>query len=216
MKSSGDEVIRCRLGQHVARNLLDAELIEGHVSVQRTHDPVAVGPDLPRAVLLKAVRVRIARQVQPAPRPALAILLGGQQVIDEVVIGTGRLVIHKRICLRRGWRQADEIEINAAHERVAIRLRRGLQAFPFQTLLDEGINRMNALLGQWRLLGWYIGPVSLVGRPFRNPRLQNVFRTFRQHGLRMRRRHDLILIGRKNAFDDFALVRLAGYDGHLA
>ena len=40
-----DEVVVGRLRQQVASQLLDGELIEGHVLVERADDPVAVWPD---------------------------------------------------------------------------------------------------------------------------------------------------------------------------
>jgi hypothetical protein len=79
MKPGGDDVLRRGIRQHVSGELLDAELIEGHVIIQRLHDPVAIGPDLARAVFLEAVRVRITCEIEPAARPAFAVLFGGKE-----------------------------------------------------------------------------------------------------------------------------------------
>jgi hypothetical protein len=58
--------------------------------------------------------------------------------------------------------------------------------------------------------------MSLIFRPFGDPSLQRGLVLVRHDLLRVRWRHDLVLIGRKDALDDLAGVRLAGNDGDLA
>ena len=73
MKRRGDELVVRRIRQQIARVLLDGELIERHVRVQRTDDPVAVGPNLTRLITRIAGGVRVACQVQPLAGPVLAV-----------------------------------------------------------------------------------------------------------------------------------------------
>ena len=73
MEARGDKVVGRSTGKEVAGELLDAELIVREIGVEGFHDPVAVGPDLARAVFLKAVGVGIAGEVEPAAGPALAV-----------------------------------------------------------------------------------------------------------------------------------------------
>ena len=54
------------------------------------------------------------------PAIADAVLLAGQQLIDELFIGVGRFVAEKRLLLLGRRRNADEIEIHAPHERRSI------------------------------------------------------------------------------------------------
>ena len=63
------------------------EAIERHVAIERVDHPVAVLPHHPRQILLEAVRIGVARQIEPRPRPALAVVRRREQPIDEPWIG---------------------------------------------------------------------------------------------------------------------------------
>jgi len=67
-------LVACGIGQHVAGKLLEGELVERHVRVKGMDDPIAVGPDGAGTVFLVAVRIGIAGEVEPAPRPPLPIV----------------------------------------------------------------------------------------------------------------------------------------------
>ena len=73
MKAGGDELRRRRIRQQVAGELLDRELIERHVLVERVDRPVAPIPHRARRIALVAVGVRVARRVEPFPDHPLAI-----------------------------------------------------------------------------------------------------------------------------------------------
>ena len=100
--------------KHVARDLLDREPVEGHVRVEGVDHPVAVGPDRAAVVLLVAVGVGVAREVEPVARPALAVVRRGEQAIDEPFVGVGTFVGQKRVDLRGRRRQAGQVERDAA------------------------------------------------------------------------------------------------------
>ena len=55
--------------------LLDGELVEGHVRVERVDDPVAPGPDVAQVIALEAVGVGVAGEIKPGARPADAEVL---------------------------------------------------------------------------------------------------------------------------------------------
>ncbi len=78
------------LGQQVAGELLDREPVERQVAVEGVDDPVAVLPDRARGVDAVAVGVGVAGQVEPVPRPALAVVRRGEQAVDEPLVGVGR------------------------------------------------------------------------------------------------------------------------------
>ena len=84
VEAGRDFLIERRAREHVSRDLLDRELIERLVGVQRIDDPVAIRPDRPRAIFLVAVRVRIAREVEPLARPAFAVARRGEEAIDPL------------------------------------------------------------------------------------------------------------------------------------
>ena len=73
MEGGGYQLIGGWIGQEIAGQLLDCELIEGHVAVERPNDPIAIGPDGPGWVIRIARGIRVASHIQPAPSPMLSI-----------------------------------------------------------------------------------------------------------------------------------------------
>ena len=110
MKTSGDPLRARGVGQHVAGELFDGELIKWQVAVNRLNHPITPRPDGARAILFIAVGIRVAREVQPRLRPALAEMRASQQPIHQPFIRTRLLIGHKRLHLCRGRRQTDEIQ----------------------------------------------------------------------------------------------------------
>ncbi len=110
MKTSGDPLRARGVGQHVAGELFDGELIKWQVAVNRLDHPITPRPDGARAILFIAVGIRVAREVQPRHRPALAEMRASQQTIDESLVRVGFVVREKRLHLRRRRRQPDEIQ----------------------------------------------------------------------------------------------------------
>ena len=100
MKRGCDELIVRGIWQKVACVLLDSELIKRHVRIQRTHHPVAVGPDLTRLIARVAGTVCITCEIQPLPCPMLAIGGKGEVMIDDLVVGLRGQRI--QFC-ERGW-----------------------------------------------------------------------------------------------------------------
>ena len=83
VKRGGQTLVGGGIRQQVAGELLDGELVEWHVRVERADHPVAVGPDIAVRILFETVGVRIARQVQPDGGPALAETRRCQQTVDH-------------------------------------------------------------------------------------------------------------------------------------
>src|SRR5581483_11814284 len=69
-----DKLIGCRVRQEISGDLLDHELVEWHVEVQCIDYPVAIFPDRARGVDAIAVRIGIARQIEPVPAPTLPVV----------------------------------------------------------------------------------------------------------------------------------------------
>ena len=87
MEPGGDQLVGGGIGEEIARNLFDRELVEGQVGVERADDPVAPGPDGAAAVLFITIGVCITGQIEPLPSPSLAIMRGGQQAVHGILIG---------------------------------------------------------------------------------------------------------------------------------
>ena len=126
----------------VAGDLVDRELIERHVAVERGDDPVAVLPDRPGGVDVEAVRVGVAGLVEPEPPPPLAVMGRGQQAIDQALVGVGPGVGQEGVDLLGAGRQAGQVERNAPQQRRAIGLGGGLEPSPARAAA-----RMNRSIG---------------------------------------------------------------------
>ena len=110
IEPGGDLLVQRSVGQQVAGQLLDRELVVGHVAIERVDHPVAPPPHEPLAVGLIAVAVGIARSIEPGERHALAILRRAQQPIDDLLVCVRRRVLQKRVELRWRRRQTDQVE----------------------------------------------------------------------------------------------------------
>ena len=87
----------------VAGELLFGETIERLVLVERTDDVVSVAPGvLPLRIQLVAVRFRIANDVEPVLRPALAILRRSQQPLDNSIVGVDAASSLRKSATSRG------------------------------------------------------------------------------------------------------------------
>src|SRR5690606_6736754 len=85
VETTGDLLGFGRVGQQIACQLFEGELVERHISVEGPNHPVAIGPQLAQVVSLKTVRVGIARGIEPGARPLLSILRRRQEFVHEVL-----------------------------------------------------------------------------------------------------------------------------------
>lgn len=222
VEPGGDLLLLGSVGQQVAGKLLDGELVERHVGVQRLDHPIAEGPNLPQVVALETVRIGVPRQVEPRPRPALAELRRRQQPIDQFVVGFGTLVRRERGNLVRRRRQPNQVQRDAANERRTFRLRRRRQPFFIEPTKHKRINgigdpRQVAGLRNSRPRRRLIGPMGRHFEPFRpvGARVDpaaNQFRLLLAQRL-ANRRHDLVVPGRQHgAAVQFAVLGVARHD----
>ncbi len=87
------------------------------------------------------------------PRPTLAVMLAGQQAVDQLLVGIRRGIVDERFHFVRLRRQAPHVEIGAADERAAAGFVVGGQAFRFQRRENESINigaNPRRVLHHWR------------------------------------------------------------------
>ncbi len=96
MEAGGRLLGKRGVGEQVAGKLLDGELVKRHVLVDGPDHPVAVSVRIGAGrVLLVAVAVGIAGQVQPVPSPAFAEVGRVEQAVDQPVVGFGIIVFDK-------------------------------------------------------------------------------------------------------------------------
>ncbi len=179
VKSGRDSLFGRRLRQHVARDLLDGEIAEREVPVQRADDPVAILPHRAGVVLLVSVGVRVTREIEPGPSPPLSEMRGCEQSVHELFVSIGGLVGEKAVQLFEGRRKSDQIQAQAADPGFLRRLLRGGEAFLLEPREDESIDGVSdpcrvSHLGEVGSQRLNIGPMLRRGRRFRRCRVQRV------------------------------------------
>ena len=103
--------------QDIPRQLQTDELIKRHIGVERFDHPVAIviGPRTETIELVSAT-LREPRGIQPVPPPAFAVSGTGQQLVDHLVEGVGRLIRDERRHLFGGRWQTDKVEVSPPDE----------------------------------------------------------------------------------------------------
>ena len=198
-------------GHEVARNLLNGEAVESLVVVEALDHPVAIRPNVARIVRMVADRVRKAHHIEPTDRHALAVVRAREHALDELRIRIRRLVRDERRDLLRLGRKPEQIGVEPADQSAAIRLRRGLQSDLREALLQEHVH---AILprGQSSFHRLFISPMPLVFRTLRDPFPQDFLLPRREFFVRLRRRHQLVLVRRENALHEFARLGLSRHE----
>ena len=196
-----DELRVGAVGKQITGDLLDGELVEAFVLLERADHPVAPRPDGHGVVAVVADGVGVAHLVQPPDGEALGVSGGGEDGLD----GRGGL-------LRRG-RQAGEVEGKAAHQSGGAGGRRGLDVFCGEAGVDEGIYRMRGAGRDRRTHRRDVGPVRLVFRTLGNPAAEDFLLLRSELPHFFGRRHHVIGIAGEQALHHFTLVRLARNDG---
>ena len=218
VETGGNELLPGGMGQEIAGELLPGELIERLVVIVGVDHIIPVGKN---ALVLVAViphGIAEADHIQPGHRHAFAIMRRSQQPVHLAFPGIGALVIHKGLHFCRCGRQAGEVETEAAQQGPAVGFRRRRQSLFFLLGPDESVDvvfRPRGILhrGRGGADQWSIGPVGFIDRAFRHPAAEG-FLLLRGEGfVLLGRGHQFVLIGGKNALQDFAFIGLAGDDG---
>src|SRR5262245_38123057 len=101
------------VGELISRELLQQEAIEGLVGVVGANDVVAVAIEVSidwvRAEC--TFRIGVTGGIEPVLAPALAVMGGGEQVIDQTSISIWACVPLESNDLLRGGRESDEVEV---------------------------------------------------------------------------------------------------------
>ncbi len=226
VETRGDLLVEGGAGQQVAGELLDREPVERHVGVEGADHPVAVRPDAALAVLLVAVGVRVAGQIEPAPGPAFAVVRRFEQPVDVAFDhrrrpGTGRTVVaHECLQFGHGGRQACQVKRQPAGQGVRFGRRRLFQARGRQFLEDKRVDRIvhapGGGPGHRRRHRLGKGPVRGILRAFLHPALEDRLLSLGDRLFRRRWRHEFIRVRMEDAGDEFAGGGLAGHKGARA
>ena len=179
LEAGGDELIERRVGQQVAGELFDGELVERQVAVEGVDHPVAVRPDFAVVVDMHAVRVAVAGGVEPVARAVFAVVGRGEVAIHHALVGVGRSVLEEGFDFGGLGRQAGGIESDAADEGALVFGGGGGEALFFELRQDEAVDRIAdprrrcvVTAGGFGLTGGWKAQCSFQGAPAIDPALE--------------------------------------------
>jgi len=115
------------MGQFVAGELVDDELVVREIIVESFDDPVSVKPGRPGLIFFKSIRVGVAGGIQPLACPAFTIVNGSEQPFDLLFIGVRAGVGKKGIQFLDRGGQANQVEARATEQSRFVRFRRRLK-----------------------------------------------------------------------------------------
>ena len=125
----------------VARELLAHELVVWLVVVEAPDHVVAIRPRRGTVgILIVAIALRVAHEIEPVLRPALAVARAREQFVHELFVGVRVGVAGESIALLLRRRQSVQIEINTARKFAGIGFRRGIELLLGELLRDETID----------------------------------------------------------------------------
>ena len=204
--------------EHVAGDLLQRELVERQIAVERVDDPIAPAPHVALGVGLISVGIGIARRVEPLRGHPLAISRRRKQAIDDLLVRVRRFVVHERIDLGRRGRQSRQVEADATNQRGTIRLRRRSEALLLEPLHHEEIDVVSgpcavADVGKGCAPGRNEGPVFFPFGALLDPSLNQIDFGGRQCAAGGHGRHAPGGFGGGDPPDHLALRDVAGHDG---
>ena len=216
-EAGGELLLGGGIGQEVAGQLPDCELIPGDVSVEGVDHPVAPWPHGAFAVALVAVRVGVTCGVEPRPRHPLPVTRRGEEAIDQIAVGfRGGLAEKLGDFFGRG-REAAQVEREATNETVSRCFRGLLQALLPEPARDEGIDRIvDGGVPDLRNRGTFDrdeGPVLLVLGALLDPATENLLIVGIEREVRIRGRHHIISLVGGDALPKERSIGVVGDDG---
>ncbi len=117
-----EEAGRLVVALSVSGDLPADKRVVGHVTVEGIDHPVAIRPGIgPHLIHLKAMALGKPHDIEPVPRPPLAIPRRGEQLVDQIAVGLlARAGLaagcEKGVDLLGRWGQADQIKGHAADQ----------------------------------------------------------------------------------------------------
>ena len=167
-------------GIEVAGKLVLDEVVIGQVLVEGPDHPISVRCHFAIMVMVNAVGVGEAHQVEPVLGHVFAVLWLGQQAIDQALVGVRRGVGEKGLDFLAGRRQTGKIEAQAPDQSATVCGRTRCQAFRLESAQDESIDRLLAPalvvnVGQGRFSRRDECPEIRVCRSFFDPVFNDLF-----------------------------------------
>src|SRR5207245_527588 len=99
---------------------------------------------LDRDIKLESGTVRVARDVQPVPSPALAVMLRSEQPVDQILVSVRRGILDELLHFSRRRQQTQQIEVGAPDQRPSIGLWGRYQALLLHLVPHKSVDRIAA------------------------------------------------------------------------
>ena len=140
VEAGGDLLVESGVGQEVAGELFDGELVKGFVGVVCLDDPVAPSPHEAGTIVLVTIGVSEACGFEPRKSHCFAIAGRGEEPIDGALVGLG-LIIGEEVghFSGSGW-DTIEIESGSAENFFRSGLGRGIKVLVIEGLENEVID----------------------------------------------------------------------------
>ena len=215
--AGGDQSVVGRVGEFVAGDLFDRELVERLVGIERADQIVAVAPGMGLGTIaFKAVGFGIAHQIEPVAGPLLAVMGRGEQAVDHLLKRLWRRIGEKvfQFGLRGG--EAGEIVGGPPQQRGFVGRQGNRQAAAGQPSTNESVDRMGRILHlrHGRARERPESPMLLPGGPLFDPIAEGL--DLRWSEPRSFRRHADIGIGGCDALEDQARLLVTSHDSSAA
>ena len=203
-----------RIRQQVTCELFDRELVKRQVAIEGINHVISIRRHIVILIAVVANRVRIAHQIEPVNCHALAVVRRVEQLVHQFPIR--RLLVRtfdKRLHHFRRRRQPRQIEVQSPNQRHRVRIRRRFQSLRLQLSLHKPIHPMQRParllhLRRRTVLRRDIGPRLQILRSAINPATQDVDLLRLELLVRLRWRHQLVLVRGQNPCHKLARPRL--------
>lgn len=197
VETGGDDLLGGGVGQHVACELFDGELVEPFVGIEGCYDVVAVGPDRAITIFFVAIGVGVSGEVKPSAGPAFAVAGRGEEFVDDFGVGFGCGIGGKGVGDFDGGRKAGEVEMESADESVRIGL--GGEFVGKEVIDGVGVE-------DGRFFRENEGPMGFVSGSLFDPLFEKRDLIGQERFVGLRWRHDFVGIGGDDAGDDLLPV----------
>ena len=103
-EAGGDFLFEGCLGEQVAGDLPDGEVIVGKIAVEGLDDPVTPRPHGSFGVALKTIGIGVAGGIKPRPGKAFSKCLVVEKSVNEAFPGVGGIIVKKLRNFFERWR----------------------------------------------------------------------------------------------------------------
>ena len=131
--------------EFIAGDLLDKELVERQIVIERIDDVIPVLPDpvvgIHRSEVVVELAVDISGGIQPVPSPSFAVVRRFQQFVDQQLVGVRTGIFQKRLQGRWFRGKPDQIKIGPTNEYALFRVGGEVQPFLLQPRQQKPVDR---------------------------------------------------------------------------